>query len=394
MRTHEEMWWEDSAGPHSIIESACDKLCKDNCVTIIIDDNMAFRHEMREGIVKALRDDIEYNGFEYGPPIDCNDCSDKLCGINEISLFVWENVNPYGTMQMRGNEKYIDYFIREEYLASKILWFKGIKDETVYSNLSAFVKQYIKKTRKKCCVVLETSVVNAVHTLPVVDTCSMLRSIDMMLYATMLFRGKYSGTYDNGLLVKYVGNLVANVCGQDAELAAILTASTDFINDNIIDRLREILEGGKLPSQRGEEYISGRAVHPIYLLHIGKEQYLLREITCAQIQTFFSFVEELRFEYIEKYHTALQAAVDNGNLYNDKEKKYPVTDIFDAEFGAILDCITRACSMPYSQQEYYDLEKLRKIRNDLAHHKLLSVDIIKYLLERYKQFESNTPACF
>lgn len=170
-----------------------------------------------------------------------------------------------------------------------------------------------------------------------------------------------SGIRDVPFIKQYTAELVADVIGNDMEMAAQCVQHYEqFLGDPVsfVDKL--VSEDRR---SDGESFVYGKTSEEVEHL-----------IWLAQIKTVYPFLEEYREEFVEKHESQIRKRLPIQSSCGDV-----CDDPKDVELGMLTFMVGEG-HLALSTSEYERLKRFRDARNKLSHLTALGLNEIKALL--------------
>lgn len=376
--SNDSLWWEHTYGPMTTIEAIVNEI-RDGEIGVIVrvDENMAYRREFRQAVYRRISGEVNCNIRKAD--LDCAQLTREGKSLARGLIELLSNGDE--PIYMR-NETESDHVVKHGLLANKLLWIKGIGTETEHKCALKLAGELCKK-RSACggYILIETPFntdIGTVKNTAAIDTTEIIHPIDMESFALHYYRSRCGKDAGSFLLSRYVGLVASCVCGTDAEIAAAMIDTADFINDDLVDVLKRIVAGGSINELRGSVAGSGRQAHPLYLLKTGREDAIRRSVWKAQLQVFFPVIEEQRWYFIDKYGEQLKDILEKETVY-DVNGRTRVTNVSDLDIGQLYFCFTKDKSS-FSSDDFDAISFLRDARNSIAHLDLLKPTEISRLI--------------
>lgn len=358
----ERIWTDIVSGPIKFIKEARQMLlCCDGHVLIKIPHDMCWREELREKITNDQS-------------VETIDVETATQGLSMQS--VWEFfLNKFtDRSDYRTNKTDIKQYVCERLSAKgwKLLWLKGIPDEQVDKYID-FLHSYA-KTRSTCKgapqLVIEIRKEESTYrdlpsSVKTIKWEDYVKPFDVLTFCNVIV--SESELSESWKL--YLANLCATVCGEDAELCACLLNECidDLRNAGIEAALVNIIEDGEFDARgRRDNATPINKCHILYLLRNGHSDEIKRRIRVAQTMSIYPLLELKRESLVKKYETDLRDWLENNEL---KQNKIRIVDPFELEIGSIYYLATQTEMEEKLSSDYYNVSRLRRMRNALAHRK-------------------------
>ena len=159
----------------------------------------------------------------------------------------------------------------------------------------------------------------------------------------------------------YLSELVANVAGNDIELAAECINHYKSFLENPLAFIRMVTE--EKARSNGEPFSYSKNADEVKHL-----------IWLSQIKTVYPYLEEYREEFVQKHYNAISKQLpiqaSYGETYDDPK---------DVELGTLMYMVGNGI-ITISTSEYEKLKKYKEARNKLSHLTILNISEITDLL--------------
>lgn len=252
-----------------------------------------------------------------------------------------------------------------EYLGSKsellmndyYVWVTGIHNKADLSKWGEFVSQYHHVAKQ-----LETS---AVFILEYDGANTDVPGVEKIVYTVenydcRVFSLEAAAALGNTALRNYQAELALSICGNNPELCfALLMAGPNLLN-NPVQAAMEVVSSAY--SSEGLPFVA------------LDEQQIQSSAWEAAIVLLFPVLERYRMSFISKNKTELARHLPISNSNGDR-----VTDPRDVEIGALY-YIASSASKVFSATDVDAIRLCRKVRNLLAHNKIVPIDDIQKAL--------------
>jgi hypothetical protein len=366
-----DFWWNNITGANMVVSKVTESLLDTNLVILFVPDDLPWRYEMRTAIEYSFRKNASSENVLVQTIDAADDCGTQEPGNYLLDRFCTSRAIRTGYRE--GSSKTIQqYLISNKVLHDSIIWVKGFKPGQAEQWIK-FCKGYKSAGVTDGLFLLEIKdqiSSGDLKSLSVVRFDDWITNYDVqLLNSFILDRGQgYSINWK-----KYISTLAACLCESDAEVSAELLSSTDFSVDDPFVALKRIDESGSF-SSRGRDLNSN---HVLTLFRSGKNEELRKRIWTAQVRVLFPLIELERVEYIRKYESEIQAALDSEEIRQYGEI---VSNPTEVEIGT-LDFLVKSyrISMPLSADRQR-IDSLRHYRNTIAHMGCLPPNEVSDLL--------------
>ena len=244
-----KFWWESITGPKNLTLSVSNSLHNYKNVCLVVPDDLPWRAEMRNAIAYNLTRYAEMNDF-VTVLIDADEEGDS---IKDIGRFLLEQyADPRVATGYRGRGSIQQYIADNHVLDNRILWIKGMDLEWSKKWLT-FCQEFPVTDYHSGRFVLELhQLVHSVElkNVSVINYADTINSYDLTLFNSIFLSQEEHGY--SSLWQQYASILCANLCVTDAEVSMEIMTSTDFLEREPKDALREIARASRY-SRRGNE---------------------------------------------------------------------------------------------------------------------------------------------
>ena len=377
-RSMESFWWEDVAGPRSLVSGIADAIGECKCVVLTVPSDLPWRHQMRNSVRSAIESIPGFGGLY----IESIDVADEASGETPSSLILSKFALYEDRIHYRaGVETVQQYAARKGFLAKKIIWVKGANRSEVASWIE-FCSQWRPKDPTQGLFVIEEH--GGIGDYPRrsklirYSDCVDENSVRLFAWSVLTEEG------DSGLTPpwrRYMVSLLTNLCRDDVEVAASLSNALDV---KLADPLEVISDVSRLPlfARRGE----AGSDHVLALVREGRQEELRRRVWGAQIEALFPLIEEARIALVDLLEEELGELIEEGRIV---QYDGPVSEVHDIELGTLVHLMSRDADgnrpLYVRSQEIRSLIYLLwKCRNLLAHREVCSPEMVNNLLSSGK----------
>ena len=239
----DEFWWGKITGPQLIISEVSDALLNNKMVILKVSSDLSYRDSMRSAIHMSFQERNDLRDVI----IESVDFTDENPEKLSPGRFILER---FATPQVcKGYRERSRHTIQEyitankEILENRIVWVKGVSKADTKQWID-FCKGFSRRTACEGLFVLEIH--NSVpipenSSLRYIDIAASVSRSDVLLFNTFLLEMEYRKSY-SGIWRKYIAACAATLCDKDAEISQLLIETTDFKQDDPIDRIRQIAD--------------------------------------------------------------------------------------------------------------------------------------------------------
>lgn len=347
------IWWDQVTNAVRYVTDIKHDLLEERSILLRYASSMPWREQFVNSIMEAVK---LQNGDKKFVIVEKED--------NPGNYLLNEFCKPEKRTAFRPSKGYAKFFAESDdiVLHDRYLWVTVDSPKNL-ENWLDFVSEYIKERGKK--------INRAVFILEIAGEFTVSKRKGIKLFSFDDYIGEYdrivfavlasSVIKDSPFIKSYLSELVANVVGNDIELAAECIMSYQSFLENPLAYIEVIIKE-KLRSN-GEKYV-----------YTKSDQEVSHLIWLSQIKTIYPYLEEYRETFVKKYYSLIAKQLPiqavYGVTYNDPK---------DVELGTLLYMVSND-SIPLHTSDYDKLVKYKEARNKLSHLTALSMKEIEELL--------------
>ena len=344
------VWWNQIAGPASVVNEVVDSLSAHQCVLLALPDHMPWPDPMRYAIMEKLQ----------GWGLLIEDLTDEPGQPYEILLrrFAQGTVQT-GYRPSSGRPQ--DYIAKHAVLNGKLLWLRQLHEERMNAWLD-FIRSYRKCGVESGLILMEIGESKLPQQVPshikVVRYSMCVNDFDLLLFCSHIASEMdLSAGWKN-----YLAMLAAHLCAPDANLAEA------YLKTNPRDHKQESPEEAFLELHKTQ-----------YGDSIPRPQVsaLTGKVWQAQIKALFPLIEDERQHFIRRYFSRIKMALEAVDAIGPSGEL--IRDPLDAEWGLLFHLSHTRNDTGYyylyipDESEYNWVGFMRECRNKLAHGDVLSM---------------------
>lgn len=374
----EELWWNNITGARTIVDRVAMALLENKMVVLKVPSDLPWRYPMRSAIQNAFNERTDSRDIV----IETIDAVDSNPANLEPGRFILQN---YAASAIKAGYRekarisIQDYISDRNVIKNRIIWVKGLDEKTAGKWLQ-FCRGFAPRSAADGLFVLEVhgniAATESKH-IQYINFDDCVSSYDVQQFNCFILDEQKLYTTN---WKRCISTNVAAVCGADAEISEMLLKVVDFRNETVIDGLKRINEMGDF-ERRGTEKDSN---HPLWHLRNNNTAELSHRIWTAQIQVLFPIIELERQKLIEKWHSAIEAALKENEV---TQFGAVITAPAEAELGTL--CFMMGCKVYGDYRMLYipdeaDRERIRFLhdcRNKLAHMNCCTPNEVASLLD-------------
>ena len=362
------LWWESIAGPSNMIMGIQYALAEGHSVVCNVTTALSHRWVFCDSIGHWLT--------ERSVEVRHIDCSEAYCG-GDITEFLLQQIQPDLLTEYRRRSS--PQFMRDKgLLHGKLLWIRGVAPRYLRDWIQ-YISSYRSHDLEHGLMLMEVQSVPSVrlpNNLRFFDYSKHIGKNDLRLYASILSESYLDG--EPGSVKQYAVELATALCVTDGELVNDLLLHPDFIHEDPIEVLKQVVRDNYADSPRGKE-----EGHPFQLLEQQKMREWKDRVWSAQIRVGYPRIEMERQALIQQWEAEIREALslqyhnernDCAEYFTDYEKNR-ITNPYDVEVGMLQRMMTLRRYENRDQYMFYlpnpdDRDwvyLLRDCRNDLAH---------------------------
>lgn len=359
-----DIWWKQVTGPTRLTEQIAQAIKNEHSVRFVIPTDLPWRKELRycvESLISGENIVIDFVDFKD----DYQESS--------IGMFL---LNHYGTDIDRASirphkDTFVDYLQKRGILKNKIIWVKGIPDESVDMWLN-FIKQYKDFGKQNGQFVIETIKSNtfkSIKNVDLIDYFDYVTKDDAYLFASLLTSISGFPKY----LHQYITTAASCICEYDSEVLADYIEYTEFESKCPIISLKELFNNDYSDNERGIRNTK-TYTHPFYFVRNNQDDELQKRLWVAQLRIVFPLIEQERISFIKRYCKDIEKYLPIGYLGEQ------ITNPFDLEIGPLSYIINSNYVVGIKEDERDRIRFMKSIRNKLAHLSVCSVEEMNRIL--------------
>lgn len=370
-------WWKSITGPRMIVSGVLNAVSDGRAAVFRVPSDLPWRRVMRGVIQEEYQQRME-NPDVIVDALDMvdDDPNDMEPGRFLLDRFASREVKAGYREKMQASIQ--EYICKHEVLRNRVIWLKALSGKKAAGWIE-FCRKYPKMSAKTGLFVLEVhgiiQDISGIENLKLIDFDEIVSSWDVQLFDNVLLdtEGRYSDTWKN-----YASAVSSSLCGTDAEVSAELIKDTDFLNDDILMRLRGVSNKDQF-QRRGSEPGSPNVLRYV---REGNEVELKHRLWKAQVQVLFPLIEIERLNIIDAYREDIQSALEN---YYVKQYHEQIADPDDVELGTLCWMMRRwndnGHVLEISDEDVRKrINFIHECRNKLAHASCCSPEEVKQLL--------------
>lgn len=394
-----KFWWEATMGPRDLVDAVAQHLQQQRNVRLIVPEDLAWRRDLRAAVDQRLRLTSEMRGFSVDIIDVSDDCPTQDAGRYLLSRFARASV----ASGYRGRGTIQQYIAKQRVLDGRVLWIKGMNPEREAHWLQ-FCRGYAPGEECDVRFVLEC---HDDREQQEPKHVAMLRFGDRVKeHDLMLFNNNYvSENMPNlhPLWQQYVSVLCANLCDTDAETSVALMEALDVCGREPLAALLAVAERPEFARRGGgsERHIlrlARRSASGDAADAAEAREAIDALIWEAQLQVFFPLLEVERMNFVRRYRAEIAAALqaeyvnfNTGERHRMKQFGETIESPEDAEWGALFFMNQHYLDLNGTQRmlalrdtaSFYQLDRLHKMRNALAHGNCCPVEMIDRFIASY-----------
>lgn len=349
----ETIWWNQVTNAVKYVSDIKKALLEEKSILLKYASGMPWRNQLISSVVDEVK--IQNGDKKFVEISNVEDPGKYL---------LKEFCKPEKRAEYRPSKGYAKFFAESDdiVLHDRYLWIQ-IDSQKNLDDWLIFVSEYIKERGKKdnkAVFVLEwtdessTVVKKGVKVLSFDDY---IGEYDRIVFAVLAS----SSIKERPFINTYLSELVANVAGNDIELAAECISHHKSFLENPLAFIKMVTE--EKVRSNGEQFS--------YHKNADEVKHL---IWLSQIKTVYPYLEEYREEFVQRHYNAISKQLpiqaSYGETYEDPK---------DVELGTLMYMVGSGI-ITISTIEYEKLKKFKEARNKLSHLTALSISGINDLL--------------
>lgn len=347
------IWWNQVTNAVKYVTDIKQSLLEERSILLKYSSGMPWRDQLVESVKESVK---SQNGDKKFVDISENDEPGKFI-LNKFC-------KPEKRVEYRPSKGYAKFFAENDdiVLHDRYLWVT-VSDQKNLDEWLNFVSDYLKERGKKSN--------KAVFILEWAGDSSMLVKKGIKVYSFDDYISEYdrivfavlaaSSIKANPFINTYLSELVANVAGNDIELAAECIKNSKAFLENPLALINSVCDEEK--RSNGD-----------YFCYSGNAEEVAHLIWLTQIKTIYPCLEEYREDFVQRHYNAIKKKLPMQASYGEKFE-----DPKDVELGTLMFMAGKD-GLSLSTTEYEKLKKYKEARNKLSHLSALSFEEIKDLL--------------
>lgn len=394
------LWWDAITGPRSFVREVVRGMRQRGSVCLVVPDDLPWRGEMRGAVEQEFGQSEELGGFY----VDFIDVDDDCPEVEDVGRYLLDRyAEPTVASGFRSRSTIQKYIADHHALEGRVLWVKGMNEKQERHWLQ-FCQEYAPFGPGDVRFVVESR--NALRmqerrNMAVIQFRDRVKKHDLLLFNS-LYLNKNQPKLDP-LWQQYASVLCSNLCDTDAETSVALMEALDVRSQEPLVALQAVAENPEF-ARRG----AGSERHILNLARRSAsadeaEAAKAREaidalVWEAQLQVFFPLLEVERMNFVKRYRAEIAAALRSKYVnFNTGEELWikqfgeAIESPEDAEWGALFfmnqrylasDPTTRMLELR-DTASFFQLDRMHKMRNALAHGNCCPVEVIGSFIESY-----------
>lgn len=349
----ETIWWNQVTNAVKYVTDIKQSILEEKSILLKYASGMPWREQLVSSVIDAVK-------LQNGNKKFVN-----ISGVEDPGKYLLkEFCKPEKRTEYRPSKGYAKFFAKSDdiVLHDRYLWIH-IESQKSLDDWLNFVSEYIKERDKKdnkAVFVLECAGENfpaAKRGVKVFSFDDYIGEYDRIVFAVLAS----SSIKERPFINTYLSELVANVAGNDIELAAECIRHHKSFLENPLAFIRMVTD--EKVRSNGEQFC--------YLKEVDEVKYL---IWLSQIKTIYPYLEEYREDFVRRYYNVINKQLpiqaSYGETYEDPK---------EVELGTLMYIVGSGC-FSISSMEYEKLKKYKEARNKLSHLTALSIAEIEELL--------------
>lgn len=349
----ETIWWNQVTNAVKYVTDVKKSLLEEKSILLRYTSGMPWREQLVNSVIEAVK---LQNGDKKFVTVS---------GVDDPGKYLLkEFCKPEKRAEYRPSKGYARFFAESDdiVLHDRYLWI-NVTDQKNLDDWLTFVSDYLKERGKKdnkSVFVLEWSGDNSLSVRKGIKVFSFddyIGDYDRIVFAVLAA----SSIKERPFINTYLSELVANVAGNDIELAAECIKHSKSFLENPLAYIRMVCD----------EKVRSNGECFIYTKDVDEVNHL---VWLSQIKTIYPYLEEYREDFVQRHYGAiakqLPIQASYGETYDDPK---------DVELGALMYMVGSG-HITLSTVEYEKLKKYKEARNKLSHLTSLTIGEIKDLL--------------
>ena len=347
------IWWNQVTNAVKYVSEIKESLLEERSILLKYSSGMPWRDQLVDSIIESVKLQNSDKKFVMISSID-----------DPGKYLLKEFCKPEKRTEYRPSKGYAKFFAESEDIVfhDRYLWIQ-IENQKQLDEWMTFVSDYIRergKKENKAVFILEMSEESTISSKKGIKVYSFddyIGEYDRIVFAVL------AASSIKGLpfLNTYLSELIANVAGNDIELAAECIKNHKCFLGNPIEFISDTVE--KKMRSDGTNFIYTKSAIEVNRL-----------IWLSQIKTVYPYLEEYREEFVQKHNSIISKQLpiqaSYGETYDDPK---------DVELGTLM-YMAGSGIISLSTSEYEKLKKYKEARNKLSHLTALTLQEIVNLL--------------
>ncbi len=349
----ESIWWSQVTNAVKYVEDIKESVFEEKSILLKYTTDLPWRDRLVNSVIEAVKNQNGDKKF-----VEINDVDDPG------KYLLKEFCKPEKRSEYRPSKGYAKFFAESDdiVLHDRYIWVQ-IENQNRLDAWMNFVADYIRergKKENKAVFILEMageSIISTKKGIRLYSFDDYIGEYDRIVFAVLAA----SSIKELPFINTYLAELVANVAGNDIELAAECIKQHRMFLDNPEEFISKVI--GENNRSNGEAYSFDKSVDEVNHL-----------IWLSQIKTVYPYLEEYRENFVQKHYSAISKQLpiqaSYGETYDDPK---------DVELGTLM-YMAGSGIISLNTNEYEKLKKFKEARNKLSHLTSLTVVEIKELL--------------
>lgn len=349
----ENIWWNQVTNAVKYVTDVKQSLLEEKSVLLKYASGMPWRNQFVNSVIEGVK--LQNGDKKF---VDISNVEDPG------KYLLKEFCKPEKRAEYRPSKGYAKFFAESDdiVLHDRYLWIQ-IESQNNLDEWLIFVSEYIKERGKKdnkAVFVLEWVDENSMvvkKSVKVLSFDNYISEYDRIVFAVLAS----SSIKERPFINRYLSELVANVAGNDIELAAECISHHKSFLENPFAFIKMVME--EKVRSNGELFSYSKNADEVKHL-----------IWLSQIKTVYPYLEEYREEFVQRHYNAISKQLpiqaSYGEIYEEPK---------DVELGTLMYMVGSGI-ITISAIEYEKLKKFKEARNKLSHLTTLSISGINDLL--------------
>lgn len=349
----ETIWWNQVTNAVKYVADIKESLLEEKSILLRYSSGMPWRNQLVDSVIEAVK--LQNGDKKFVSVSNVDDPGKYL---------LKEFCKPEKRTEYRPSKGYAKFFAESDdiVLHDRYLWVQ-VENQKKLDEWMTFVSDYIRERRKKenkAVFILELageSPVSNKKGIKVYSFDDYIGEYDRIVFAVLAA----SSIKDLPFINTYLSELVANVAGNDIELAAECIMHHKSFLVNPIGFISEVVK--EKNRSDGESFIYTKGADEVEHL-----------VWLSQIKSVFPYIEEYRENFVQRHYSVISKQLpiqaSYGETYDDPK---------DVELGTLM-YMAGSGIISLATPEYEKLKRFREARNKLSHLTALSLSEIIALL--------------